>query len=112
MPAAAINAHQVVRECPVARPAIEQAPPTINSVPGALEDLVVMAERLQALFDSNIADFTSDIVEAEALPARMRDRTTSIWLIFLVASEKLAELSKIIEAVNEKAHAERRAVAA
>lgn len=93
---------------PTNQPAIEPPTPIIHSVTGALDLLGCYAERLQALLDSNIDDFNALVLESEQMPVGLKSRAYSIWMIFVIADEKLTEIHQIIDAINDKAHAEKR----
>lgn len=109
------RAPDAVREYPSA-PAIERAAPTINSVTGALDDATCLFERLRVLFSSALGEMhelaTSMPSAGGNVPASIVGRFYDNWLICEVVGEKLAELEAIVVAINDKAHAERRAVAA
>jgi hypothetical protein len=94
------------------RPAIEIRKPIINDLPGALDDTGCLVERLRALLDSNVADLNELIVENAALPEALKFNAYTVWMIFLTIGEKLEEVHHLIDAMNDKAHAERRAVSA
>lgn len=93
-------------------PAFQRGKMTVSSVTGALDELCCAAERLRALLDSNIADMHELVVQANDLPESMEKRTTDIWMIFILAGEKLAELEDLIIAVTSKAYYDRQAAAA
>ena len=75
--------------------------PTINSVNGALEAAGCLTERLSALFASNTDDMQMCLLEDEGLPERLRSRAYSIWMIYVLAGEKLGEIDNLIGAITE-----------
>ncbi|MDO7843434.1 hypothetical protein [Sphingomonas immobilis] len=87
--------------------AIVHSVPTINSVTGALDDIGCSIERLDALFKSNTADF-GEFLEDDAIPEGVRNRLYNAWMIYILAGEKLDELSAVIGATTEKAYADLR----
>lgn len=95
---------------PDAIPVIEAAfvwpAPTVTNIPRALDDTSCSVERLTALFKSNTSDF-QELIEAghlkEGWPS---DRAYAIWMIYVLAGEKLAEIDAMISALTGAAHAQ------
>lgn len=96
--------------------AISRLAPVINDVTDALDHTTCFFERLRVLLSSALGelhDLTLHMPDGGgAVSATVVNRLYDNWLIFEVAGEKLAELEQIVCAINEKAHAERRAVSA
>jgi hypothetical protein len=115
MAAEASRAPIAVRERPVA-PDLERPTPIINSVTGALDNVTCAIERLRVLFNDALGELhdlsVASPVNGGTVNAAFSSRLSDNWLIFEVVSGLLVDVEAIVGAINEKAHAERRAVAA
>jgi hypothetical protein len=88
------------------KPAIEWAPPVINNVPRALGDLACLIDRLRALLDSNIEGMREAFIDVPVEGPGLSKQAYTLWMIFVLAGEKLAEIDTITAAVCEVAQTE------
>lgn len=81
------------------RPSIEWPTPTINNIPGALEDLSLLIERLRALLSQNIDELQEVAVDRPCADENQTKWVFDVWMIFRLGAEKLGEVDTIVSAL-------------
>jgi hypothetical protein len=87
-------------------PAIDWPAPIVNNIRSALDDAGCRIERIGALLDSNNADFNDMLAEPGFPGGSVGGRLYTMWMIYLVATEKVGELALIITALTEAAYSQ------
>jgi hypothetical protein len=88
--------------------AIEPRRPLIHDVDDALENLGCQIERLAALYESNTIDFNELVLDTAKLPSELQDRVYSIWMIYVLAGEKLDDVLQTVSAITDKLYENKR----
>lgn len=83
------------------KPAYEMQAPIINDPQGALEDVMLLLERLRALMKQNIDEMQDVVIDRPVADEHQGIWVNDVWMIFRLAAEKLDEIDAIVNAIVE-----------
>lgn len=82
-----------------ARHSIEWPTPIINDAGAALDDVVMMIERLSTLIKFCIDEMQDAVVDRPCADEFQSSWASEVWMVFRLAAEKLEEIDKVISAI-------------
>lgn len=114
-PRVSAGANNALAAAAASKPDIEWPVPVVNSLTGALETLGCQIERLIALFDTALGEANEIAVnlptDGSGFHPSYATRAYDNWLMLEIAGGELRQVDRVVQALVDKALADRSAAA-